>query len=187
MFDKNTTGSQRWKTVLLDLIMWLIDCNFVCFFPILLIWQMAQPSSGSTHTSEYKELIQRLRSSTTPTQPKGHWEPSSSLQSLRRAVRLCTPGKPSQGNWALKQDKTRAWNQNLESSTSVCLLLFIHSDLCSPGNVQQHVRCFTVSTTSGEHGGPRGAETSDSEGVRETLKRETPSNLKSVNGLRVVF
>lgn len=121
------TGSQRWKTVLVDLIMWLIYCNFVCFFPILLIWQMAQPSSGSTHTSKYKELIQRLRSAT-PTQPKGHCEPSSSLQSLRRAGRLCTPGKPSQGNiWAWKQseDETRVWNKTLECSTSVCLLLFI--------------------------------------------------------------
>lgn len=28
------TGSQRWKTVLLNLIMWLIHCNFVCFIPI---------------------------------------------------------------------------------------------------------------------------------------------------------
>lgn len=77
MFDKNVTGSQRWKAVLLNLIMWLIYCNLACFFPIFLIWQMAQPSSGSTHTSKYKELIQRLRSAT-PTQPKGHCEPSSS-------------------------------------------------------------------------------------------------------------
>lgn len=77
-FDKKVTGCQRWKTVLLNLIMWLIYCNFVCSLPILLIWQMAQPSSGSTHTSKYKELIQRLRS-ITPTQPKGHCEPSSSL------------------------------------------------------------------------------------------------------------
>lgn len=104
----------------------LICYNFMCLFPILLRWQMTQPSSGCTSTSEYKEAIQR------PSKPQTHAAKRAPFTIEQPGVVThsnvcpCTAVKHSWGSSEALKDslKTKSWAERMEQKPGaqhICL------------------------------------------------------------------